>query len=157
MVVQQLTDYLLQHTLKVATAESCTAGMVASALTQSAGSSDWFECGFVTYSNRAKQDMLDVSQESLHQYGAVSEQVASEMVYGACNNSHADVALSITGIAGPSGGTQDKPVGTVCFGFINPTGNIYTTTEYFAGDRAKVRQLAVDFALKHLLEFLQRQ
>jgi nicotinamide-nucleotide amidase len=135
----------------LATAESCTGGWVAEAVTAIAGSSAWFERGFVTYSNAAKESMLGVSTATLAAHGAVSEPVAGEMAAGALANSRAQMALSITGVAGPAGGSPDKPVGTVCFGWVWPLGGTRVETRRFAGDRREVRRQAVIHALRQLL------
>lgn len=139
----------------LAVAESCTGGMVAQAITSIAGSSAWFDRGFVTYSNAAKVEMLGVSNQTLTQFGAVSEQTAKEMALGALNNSHADIAGSITGIAGPDGGTPDKPVGTVCFAWVGRDYAIKTVTQHFKGDRTDIRHQAAQFLMSSLLSALQ--
>ncbi len=137
--------------LKIATAESCTGGMVAAALTEVAGSSDVFERGFVTYSNAAKQDMLGVSADTLEQFGAVSEPVAQEMAEGALRNSRANLAVSITGIAGP-GPSEHKPEGRVCFGLaMDGRETVVETVEFGALGRENVRTAARDHALGMLL------
>ena len=137
---------------KLATAESCTGGWVAQCLTAIAGSSDWFERGFVTYSNEAKQEMLGVARETLDRHGAVSVATAQAMAQGALRRSRADWSVAITGIAGPTGGSPDKPVGTVCFGWAGPDG--FTTTElcHLAGSRAEVRAQSVAYALHGVLQ-----
>jgi nicotinamide-nucleotide amidase len=139
--------------LLLGTAESCTGGGVAQAVTAIAGSSDWFDCGFVTYSNASKAKLLDVPTALLAQHGAVSEEVAAAMAQGALANSNADVALSTTGIAGPAGAVPGKPVGTVCFAWSMGDA---TRTErlVFAGDRESVRQQSVLHALQGLLRFI---
>ena len=137
---------------KLATAESCTGGWVAQCLTSIAGSSDWFERGFVTYSNEAKREMLGVEADTLLAHGAVSEATAAAMAAGALRHSHADWALAVTGIAGPSGGSKDKPVGTVCFGWAAFDGRVDTQTRHFSGDREAVRAQSVAHALAGLLE-----
>ncbi len=136
--------------LKLATAESCTGGMVAAALTEIAGSSDVFERGFVTYSNTAKQEMLGVSVDTLEQFGAVSEPVAQEMAEGALKNSRANLAVSITGIAGP-GPSEHKPEGRVCFGLAVGGETQVETVEFGALGRENVRMAARDHALGMLL------
>ena len=142
----------------LALAESCTGGMVAQAVTSVAGSSAWFDRGFVTYSNAAKIDMLGVSAETLENFGAVSEQTAAEMALGclkasAVKHSQAHIAGSITGIAGPEGGTADKPVGTVCFGIAQP--KQYTTiTQHFTGNREAIRQQAAIAMMAELINQL---
>ncbi len=135
----------------LAAAESCTGGWVAQCITTIAGSSAWFERGFVTYSNAAKQEMLGVEAATLAAHGAVSEATAAAMAAGALRHSHADWALAITGIAGPDGGTPDKPVGTVCFGWAGRDAGVDTTTCHFTGDREAIRRQSVAFALNGLL------
>jgi nicotinamide-nucleotide amidase len=156
----ELGVLLKARKLKLALAESCTGGMVAEAVTRVAGSSAWFECGFVTYSNQAKIDMLGVSPETLERFGAVSEQTAVEMVLGAFKHSHTTIAGSITGIAGPDGGNAQKPVGTVCFawGTLDPTTRnqpANTTTRHFTGNRQEIRQQAAAFLMQQLIESLK--
>jgi len=136
---------------KLATAESCTGGWVAQCLTAIAGSSDWFDRGFVAYSNEAKQEMLGVETAMLNAHGAVSEATAGAMAAGALRFSHADWALSITGIAGPSGGSSAKPVGSVCFGWCGPDGRVEVETRIFSGNRESVRQQSVAHALEGIL------
>jgi len=138
----------------LALAESCTGGWIAKCCTDLPGSSAWFEAGFVTYSNRAKSESLGVRAASLRRYGAVSEIVAAEMARGARDAAHADWAISVTGIAGPDGGTPDKPVGTVCFGWVGPDDEPETETCLFAGDRDEVRRQTVAHALDGLLSRL---
>jgi nicotinamide-nucleotide amidase len=140
----------------LAVAESCTGGLLAASLTDLAGSSQWFERGYVTYSNAAKAACLQVSPSLIEAEGAVSEAVASAMALGAQLSSGVTAAISITGIAGPGGGTPKKPVGTVCFGWVvkrsDISNHITTTTAHFLGDRQSVRQQAVIFALRGLLQ-----
>lgn len=140
----------------LATAESCTGGWIAKLCTDLAGSSAWFERGMVTYSNEAKQDMLGVGASDLYRFGAVSEEVAAAMAAGALRFSRADCALSVTGIAGPDGGSPDKPVGTVCFGWAMPGGVVETERYCFDGDRDGVRRATIVRALNGLLERLAR-
>lgn len=135
----------------VACAESCTGGLVAAALTEVAGSSAWFDRGFVTYSNAAKREQLGVSAQSLERFGAVSEAVAREMAEGALNRSASALALAITGIAGPGGGSPDKPVGTVCFAWAVQGKGVWVHTLKLPGDRAAVRQQAALHALQQAL------
>lgn len=137
---------------RLATAESCTGGWVAQCLTSIAGSSDWFERGFVTYSNDAKQEMLGVARDTLDRHGAVSVATAQAMAAGALQHSRADWAVAITGIAGPGGGSPDKPVGMVCFGWAGPDGTVDTDTRYFTGDREQVRAQSVAHALRGVLQ-----
>ena len=143
---------LVQNGQKLAVAESCTGGWVAQCLTAIAGSSDWFERGFVTYSNEAKQEMLGVPGTILLDHGAVSEATASAMASGALAHSRSDWALAITGIAGPSGGTTEKPVGLVCFAWACRDGRLDVETRRFAGDRQEVRAQSVAHVLSGLLE-----
>jgi nicotinamide-nucleotide amidase len=138
----------------IVTAESCTGGWVAQELTAVAGSSVWFERGFVTYSNEAKQEMLGVRPATLATHGAVSEETAVEMAQGALLHSRGTVALAITGIAGPTGGTRQKPVGTVCFAWATKSGRARAETRHFSGDREAVRRQSVDYSLEKLLELL---
>jgi nicotinamide-nucleotide amidase len=163
-IAQSLALALMERGWKIALAESCTGGLVSATLTDLAGSSDWFERGYITYSNAAKSECLNVPMEMIQSFGAVSEQVAKAMAEGARRNAHVNVALSITGIAGPSGGSRDKPVGTVCFGWAIAqeihndeltTANTIVITKQFAGDRQTVREQARDYALSTLLELLQ--
>ena len=148
--VAELADLLLKKRLLLATAESCTGGLIAAACTDLAGSSAWFERGFVTYSNAAKIELLEVDADLIAQHGAVSEEVARAMAQGALNRSCAHVAVSVTGVAGPTGGTAAKPVGTVWFGFATSTG-VVTETRLFPGDRTAVRQATVQHALQRLI------
>ena len=146
---------LKRHGLMLATAESCTGGWVAQAVTSVSGSSEWFERGFVTYTNISKREMLGVKTTILSRYGAVSEQTARAMAEGALANSHAQVAVAITGIAGPTGGTPEKPVGTVCFAWAGKKRDTVTARHFFGGDREGIRRQAVNAALQGLLEFLR--
>lgn len=135
----------------LATAESCTGGWVAQSITAIAGSSAWFDRGFVTYSNAAKQEMLGVTEATLERHGAVSEATARAMAQGAIAHSRADWAIAITGIAGPGGGSLEKPVGTVSFAWVQRDGGCEAQTCVFAGDRAAVREQSVIYALRGLL------
>ena len=145
---------LKDRNLLLTTAESCTGGGVAQAVTEIAGSSDWFDCGFVTYSNASKTDMLDVSASTLALHGTVSEEIAAAMAEGALANSNAHVAVATTGIAGPGGAVPGKPVGTVCFAWSRD-GNTHTERLVFQGDRQAVRSQTVAHALEGLLKFLR--
>lgn len=149
-----LGEALLARRATCATAESCTGGLVAGAITDIAGSSGWFERGFVTYSNEAKQELLDVPQATLQAHGAVSEATARAMAQGALARSRAQFAVAITGVAGPGGGTPDKPVGMVCFAWGGPAG-IVGATRRFPGDRAAVREASVAAALEGLLSIVR--
>jgi nicotinamide-nucleotide amidase len=150
----QVGRVLQQKGLLLTVAESCTGGGVGYAITEIAGSSDWFDCGFITYSNASKTELLDVSAAMIAQHGTVSEEVAGAMAEGAVANSNAHVALSTTGIAGPGGAVPGKPVGTVCFGW-SMDGHTHTERLVFSGDRHAVRQQTVAHALKGLLRFLE--
>lgn len=151
---QPLAAVLLAHQFKMATAESCTGGLIAAACTDLAGSSDWFECGFVSYANQAKTEMLGVDACLITQHGAVSEPVARAMAQGALQHSDAQVAVAVTGVAGPGGGSADKPVGTVWFAWGLPSG-ITSEVQHFEGDRAAVRAATVQHALARLVALLQ--
>ncbi len=150
---RRLAELLLQQQLKLVTAESCTGGMIAAACTDLAGSSAWFERGFVTYSNEAKIELLGVEERILRRAGAVCEGVARAMVQGALAHANAQVAVAVTGVAGPTGGSPAKPVGTVWFGFAVP-GHVVTEKCRFAGDRAAVRAATVAHAFARLVELL---
>ena len=152
----QLAGLLLAQQYKLATAESCTGGLIAAACTDLAGSSDWFERGFVTYSNAAKTSMLGVDAALIASHGAVSEPVARAMAQGALQYSLAQVSVAVTGIAGPGGGSADKPVGTVWLAWGLP-GAIHSEMLRFSGDRAAVRTATVQHALVRLLALLQSQ
>ena len=146
---KHLSDLLISKGLTISVAESCTGGSLSSSLTSISGASSYFNCGFITYSNQSKIDMLGVSPESIEMYGAVSEKVAHEMVTGAGQRSHSNLAVSITGIAGPSGGSASKPVGMVCIGFFCD-GSVTTTTQFFSGSRSDIVSQSVTFALVEL-------
>jgi nicotinamide-nucleotide amidase len=152
--VLHLSHVLLQKQWMLASAESCTGGMVAAACTDLAGSSAWFERGFVTYSNAAKTQQLGVEAALIAQHGAVSEAVARAMAQGALFHSKAQVTLAITGVAGPAGGTLDKPVGTVWFAWAMPEG-IHSELRHFEGDRAAVRQASALHSLLGLLSLIE--
>ena len=146
---QELSELLIANGLTISVAESCTGGSFSQAITSIPGASSYFDCGYITYSNQSKVDMLGVEVQTIKTYGAVSEEVALEMVIGVSNRSHCDVALSITGVAGPTGGTTEKPVGTVCFGFFC-NGKPSTTKKLFSGDRENIVSQSVSYALKQL-------
>jgi len=148
-----LATWLTGKQWLLATAESCTGGQIAAACTDLSGSSAWFERGFVTYSNAAKTELLGVPADLIAQHGAVSEPVVRAMVQGALARSHAQVAVAVTGVAGPSGGSPDKPVGTVWLGW-NIHGHVTTQCCHFPGDRAAVRQATVQHALARLAGLL---
>ena len=151
----ELGTVLKERNLSLALAESCTGGMVAQTITSVAGSSAWFDRGFVTYSNMAKIEMLGVCAETLEKFGAVSEQTATVMAHGALKYSHAQIAGSITGIAGPDGGSKEKPVGTVCFAWVGDKLLLSTTTKRFFGNREEVRQQAAVAWMTGLIERLK--
>lgn len=147
-------EVLKSHGLMLVTAESCTGGGIAQAITEVAGSSAWFERGFVTYSNLSKQQLLGVRETTLNQHGAVSEMTVREMAAGALDNSAAQVAVAVSGVAGPSGGTPEKPVGTVWCAWGLKNGYIVTSMHLFNGNRAEVRQQAVQIALQGVVTLL---
>lgn len=151
--VTLLADLLLQKTWFMATAESCTGGLIAGACTDLAGSSAWFERGFVTYSNEAKSEMLGVDSELISAHGAVSEPVARAMAAGALRRSNTQAAVAVTGVAGPTGGSAEKPVGTVWFGW-SIRGILTSEKKLFDGDRAAIRQATVRHALIRLRELV---
>ncbi|MDF1589636.1 MAG: nicotinamide-nucleotide amidase [Gammaproteobacteria bacterium] len=155
-VLNQLADEvgqcLSQKQWRLACAESCTGGWVAKCCTDIAGSSQWFECGFVTYSNASKQGLLKTSTATLKTVGAVSEQTATELAEGALVQSGADISVAITGIAGPSGGSKDKPVGTVWFAWASKNTDTQTEHQQFNGDRENIRRQAVAFALQGIIK-----
>jgi nicotinamide-nucleotide amidase len=152
-LTQQVADLLQQKKLLLATAESCTGGLIAAACTDLAGSSVWFERGFVSYSNTAKTELLGVPADLIEVHGAVSEPVVRAMVEGALRHSRAQVAVAVTGVAGPGGGSPDKPVGTVWFGWATPDG-VVTDKRCFDGDRQRVREATVQHALLRLKQLL---
>ena len=146
---KKLTELLISKSMTISVAESCTGGSLSSSLTSNPGASSYFNCGFITYSNESKINMLNVKSQSIELFGAVSEKVAYEMAIGAGQNSKSDLAISVTGIAGPSGGTPEKPVGMVCFGFY-VNGHVSTTTQFFSGVRSEIVAESIAFALTEL-------
>ena len=152
-IAQQLGEMLCKKNAKLTTAESCTGGGISEAITAVSGSSQWFEFGFVTYANSAKQQLLGVSKKTLDQYGAVSEQVVEQMAQGAIQQSQADYAIAVSGIAGPDGGTEDKPIGTVWVCWQTPTRS-WTQQLMLSGDRQAVRTAAIKNSLQQLLQHL---
>ena len=150
----ELAEALLARGWMLATAESCTGGLIAGACTELSGSSRWFERGFVTYSNEAKSESLGVDPALLQAHGAVSEVVARAMAFGAVRHSRAQAGVAVTGVAGPTGGSADKPVGTVWFGF-SVDGRLHSETRRFEGDRQAVRRATVEHALARLLDLLR--
>lgn len=153
----ELGDRLRERGWLLATAESCTGGWIAKLITDRAGSSAYFDRGFVTYSNGAKSAMLDVPEATLQQHGAVSEPTVMAMVEGTLRHSAAQVALAVTGIAGPDGGTADKPVGTVWFGWGRAGGSRHTERQELAGDRDDIRRRAAAHALRGVIELLAHE
>ncbi len=153
---EQLGQALLAKQYKLTTAESCTGGWVSQAITAIAGSSQWFDCGFVTYSNASKHTQLGVSEQLLQQYGAVSEAVVAAMAEGALQHSKANISVAITGIAGPDGGSAEKPIGTVCFAWASRQKATHIETQHFNGDRQSIREQAVAYCLRGLLAFLPK-
>ena len=153
-LAEQVGVALKSRALMLATAESCTGGWIGAAITAVPGSSDWYERGFITYSYAAKREMLGVKTKTLQKFGAVSEQTIREMVTGALAGSYAQVAVAVSGTAGPGGGTPEKPVGTVCLAWALRGGEPVAETRHFAGDREAVRRQAVERALKGVLELL---
>lgn len=154
-LISELSQKLRARGLMIATAESCTGGMIGAAITDLAGSSDVFDRGFITYSNDAKQEMLGVDHATLRDHGAVSAETAAAMVTGALRHSRAGIAIAVTGIAGPGGGSIEKPVGTVYIGYALRDKPCVTTHHVFHGDRNAVRQQAVEAAIQHLLQAIE--
>lgn len=153
-LIEELAKILLKKQWRLSTAESCTGGMVAASMTGLAGSSEWFERGYVTYSNNAKSEDIGVDAHLIQDHGAVSIQVAKAMAVGAKQSSNSNIALSVTGIAGPTGGTQEKPIGTVCFAWILDNDQVISETKLFIGNRSEIRAQASEFAIKNLITFL---
>ncbi len=151
-LITQLAEQLTTAKLMLAVAESCTGGWLAKSCTDIAGSSAWFDRGFVTYSNQSKQDMLAVNSATLENYGAVSQQTALEMATGALAHSQADIVVAITGIAGPDGGTPEKPVGTVWFAWAGKHFPTYSEQHLLAGNRELIREQAVDIAIEGIIK-----
>lgn len=154
-LAEETGQALIARGWMLATAESCTGGWVGEAVTAVPGSSVWYDRGFITYTNASKQEMLGVQAETLAQHGAVSEETVREMAAGVLRHSQAHISLSISGIAGPTGGSPDKPVGTVCFAWCIKNGPLKSERHIFAGDRHAVRQQAVFHALRGVLALLQ--
>jgi nicotinamide-nucleotide amidase len=152
-VAARVGQVLKTRNLLLATAESCTGGGIAQAITEIAGSSEWFDCGFVTYSNASKNELLDIPEALIAQHGAVSEEIAGAMAEAAVANSNSSVAVSTTGIAGPGGAVPGKPVGTVCFGW-RVGDQTFTERKVFSGDRHSVREQSVIHSLQGLLRLL---
>ena len=154
-ILKKVSKKLHQKKLFLVAAESCTGGWLAKQITDLSGSSTIFDRGFVTYSNNSKQEMLGVQKNTIKGFGAVSENVVKEMASGALDHSNADIAIAISGVAGPNGGTDEKPVGMVCFGLMQRGNKPQAVTEIFDGNRDQVRTLAVDFALQEIYKLLK--
>lgn len=149
-ILKKVSKKLHQKNLLLVSAESCTGGLLAKQITDLSGSSAIFDRGFITYSNDSKQDMLKVQKNTIDGYGAVSEAVVLEMAQGALNHSNANISVAISGVAGPDGGTKEKPVGMVCFGFQQKGKSPISITKIFNGDRDKIRNSAVEYALQEI-------
>ena len=156
VLVERLASELIKRNARIATAESCTGGWIAKVLTDMPGSSAWFEYGFVSYGNSAKTTMLGVNPALIERFGAVSAEVAEAMVTGALAAANAQLALAVTGIAGPDGGTPEKPVGTVWFAFAAAGRGVVSTCQLFEGDRDSVRRQTVSSALTGVLKYLEQ-
>ena len=150
-LTEALGEKLLFHKMILTTVESCTGGLLSAQITNTPGSSNWFDRGFITYSNQSKIDCVKVKKNTIEKFGAVSQQTADEMALGAINNSQGNIALSITGIAGPKGGSQLKPIGTIFFGIAKKENIIFQQKAFFKGNREEIREKAVLFALNQLL------
>ncbi len=153
-LAKQIGASLLAHEWQLGLAESCTGGLAAATITDLAGSSAWFDSSAVVYSNQAKQDLLKVPAATLAEYGAVSEPVAIAMAQGLLAQGRCQIAASVTGIAGPSGGSVEKPVGTVCFAWAHQDGRLVSTTQHFSGDRQQVREQSVRAIFEGILQLL---
>lgn len=153
-LVQRIGKQLQENKLFLVTAESCTGGQIAQILTSLSGCSKWFDRGYVTYSNKAKMEMLAIKPELIQQFGAVSQQTSEAMAMGALHTSQADVALSVTGIAGPDGGTPEKPVGLVWFAWVGKHFALKSDSQHFKGNREQIRTQASQHALEVLLELI---
>lgn len=154
MIAKSVGEKLLSKGWFLATAESCTGGLVSKLVTDVAGSSQWFDRGFITYTNDAKIQMLGVSESTLNQYGAVSEQTVREMAEGVVVRSAAQCSIAISGIAGPSGGSLEKPVGTICFAWKWPDQETQSCAKHFEGDRESIRQQAAIYCLEQLADYI---
>ncbi len=150
-LAEQLGQLLKQRQLRLSLAESCTGGLCAEIITRVAGSSEWLDCGFITYSNQSKQKLLNVASSTLTTFGAVSEETAREMAIGALSASSSNLSASVTGIAGPAGGTAAKPVGTVCFAWAALNSLPISTTQHFTGNRLQIRQQSAKTLIEGLI------
>jgi len=153
-IIARLAALACEKQLKICTAESCTGGLIAKSFTELAGSSDWFECGFVTYSNQSKTEMIGVPESVIAEYGAVSEAVVNAMASGALRNSAADVAIAVTGVAGPAGGSDEKPVGTVWIG-VASSHQQKASKYHFDGNREAIREAAMRRAIEDALVIIE--
>ena len=156
-ILKKVSIKLHQEKLLLVSAESCTGGWLAKQITDLSGSSAIFDRGFVTYSNESKQQMLGVQKNTIEGFGAVSENVVKEMAQGAIEHSNADISVAISGVAGPDGGTKEKPVGMVCFGLMLKGEAPKATTQIFAGDREEIRVSAVEFALNEIDKIISKK
>mgnify|MGYP001211588488 CR=1 FL=1 len=157
LLAQNLGNQCINNAYKLVIAESCTGGLVCSTITSVSGSSNWFDRGFVTYSNQSKCDLLGVAKTTLANHGAVSQNVANEMALGALQNSDGNLSMSITGIAGPNGGTKDKPIGAVYFAICNQNSILFENRSNFVGTRLEIQEKALLFALNNLLKVTLKQ
>ena len=156
VLVERLAGELTRRGSRVTLAESCTGGWIAKNLTDFSGSSEWFEYGFVTYGNNAKIDMLNIEPALLDSFGAVSREIAEAMAAGALQRSGADLSIAVTGIAGPAGGSAEKPVGTVWIAWLAKGKQVHSECHYFDGDRDTIRRQTVTTALQHALTYLEK-
>lgn len=154
LLANELGDLLIQRGIMLVSAESCTGGWIGQTITAIAGSSRWYERGFITYSNLSKQEMLGVDERVLNKFGAVSEQIASQMASGAISHSHAQISIAVTGIAGPGGATEGKPVGMICHGWAIKDGLVKSAVCMLEGDRETIRKQAVAIALQGAIDLL---
>lgn len=152
--LKELADKLMLNNLSLSSAESCTGGLIGQILTSVSGSSQWYLGGVIAYSNALKIDLLGVPEDQIQSYGAVSEPVAQFMAKGINNKTRSNISVATTGIAGPLGGTAEKPVGTVCFAWVTPKMGLMAETRHFPGDRESVREQSAWFAIKKMLEFI---
>jgi len=153
-IAKQIGEKLARKSWFLTTAESCTGGMISMLITDIAGSSKWFDRGFITYSNQAKQQMLGVSEQTILNFGAVSHETVREMANGAIENSNAQVSIAISGVAGPDGGSEEKPVGTVLIAWKVPERDVLTERFQFQGNRQEIRQQAAQLSLEKLFELI---
>jgi nicotinamide-nucleotide amidase len=153
-LAKELGEILIQRGFMLVSAESCTGGWIGQSVTSIPGSSNWYERGFITYSNNSKSEMLGVSHRSLEKYGAVSEQIATEMAAGAISSSHAQISVAVTGIAGPGGAMEGKPVGKICHSWAIKDGLARTSVCFLEGDRESIRKQAVAIALQGTIDLL---